>query len=493
MNSKRCAVLVAFAAIFALTSCSGVQDRCTVNCGGGGGGGGNATLNVTLSAIPLAPPPNTSILSFAVTINSVSLTPSGGGSVQNIPLNAATYTVDMTRLQSDSAFVGQLAASIPAGTYSAVTLGITSATITYCAATSGTPGCNTGSIAQFNSGASAPATSNFTITLAANQQTGLRVQLNLGNAITVNANTQAVTAVNFTAANVLTASTLPPSASTLSAGQLDYVEDVTGVVTAASASSVTVQTATRGSITSTITGSTLVSNSCVVLNTTCKPTVGQVVSIDATLNADGTSTMLEFDPLTSASVDLIEGIVTSESTSNTQFQMVANDYVPASSNSRISGLKLGDTVNVTLGNLASGFFIDDKGLPLTTSSFLGSNSATDIHTGQTVMVRVTAFTPRSGNTPASATTDAVVLRFTRFAAAATSAGGALQFSIGSLPPFFGITTQPLVQLGTGSPITYLDGYTGSGSITQGDNLGIRALYFGSGVNPSFSAAKVRKN
>jgi hypothetical protein len=202
--------------------------------------------------------------------------------------------------------------------------------------------------------------------------------------------------------------------------------------------------------------------------------------------------MLLFDPLTATSVDLIEGIVTSETTSSTQFQLVANDFVKANSNSLIGGLSLGDTVNVSLANLASGFFVDGKGLPLTSSNFSGSNSATDIHTGQTVMVRVTAFTPRSGSTPASATSDAVVLRFTRFAATASGAGSA-QFNIGSLPPFFGFTTQPLVQLGNGNPITYLDGYTSKGSITSGDHLGIRALYFGTNVAPSFSAAKIRKN
>lgn len=490
MNSKRWAVLVAIAAIFALTSCSGTKNHCVTNCGGGS----NGSLNLVLAAEPFTPPPNTSILSFAVTINSVSLTPAAGGSVVNIPLNASTYSVDLTRLQSDSVYLGQFINSVPAGTYNKVTVGITSAVVTYCAATSGTPGCNTGSIAQFTGTAGAPSTSNFSFTMGANQQAGLRVVINFANVLTVNPSTQAVTAMDLTAANVVTTATLAPPLSTLSTGQLDYLEDVTGVVTAASTSSVTIQT-TRGPITSVITGSTLVSPDCLITNRTnqaCAPAVGQVASVDATLNTDGTSTMLEYDPLSLSSVDLIEGIVTSESPSTTQFQIVANDFVKANSSSRIGGLNLGDTVNVTLANLISGFFVDSKGLPVTSSSFSGSNSATDIHTGQTVMVRVTAFTARAGNTPASATADAVALRFTRLAANANGAG-ASQFSIGSLPPFFGFTTQPLVQLGNGNPITYLDGYTSNGSITSGNHLGIRALYFGTNVSPSFSAAKIRMN
>ncbi len=494
MISKFRVTLVALAAIFALTSCSGVKTPCTVNCGGGGGG--TASLNLVLAAVPFTPPPNTSILSFAVVVNSVSLTPSTGGSDVTIPLNLTSgqpYSVDLTRLQSDSAFLGQFINSVPAATYNQLSLNL-SALVTYCAATSGTPGCNHGSIGQISKSFATPVTSNFSLTLAANQQAGLRVVVNFANALTVNSNTQAVTGVNLTATNVVTTASLPPAASTLSAGQLDYVEDVTGVVTAVSTTtpSVTVQTATRGAITSVVTGSTGHSDNCVVLNTSCQPTVGQVVSIDATLNTDGTSTMLYFDPLTLTSVDLIEGIVTSESATNSQFQMVVNDFIPAASGSVLSGLSLGDSVNVSLVNLVSGFFVDSRGLPVTATSFQGSNSATDIHTGQTVMVRVSAFTARSGNTPALASADAVVLRFTRLAATA-NAGGAPQFAITSLPPFFGITVNPIVQLGTGSPITYLDGYTSMGSITSGDNLGIRALYFGPTVAPAFTAAKIRHN
>lgn len=490
MNSKKWIGLVAVAAIFALTSCSGIKTPCTVNCGGGGGG--NASLNLTLAAVPLTPPPGTSILSFAVVINSVSLTPSGGGSDVSIPLNASSFGVDLTRLESDSAYLGQYISSVPAGTYNQLSVNL-SAVVTYCAATSGTPGCNSGSIAQISKSFATPTTSNFSLTLAANQQAGLRVLINFANAITVNSTTQAVTGVDLTAANVVTTATLPPALSTLSAGQLDYIEDVTGVVSAVSANSITVQTATRGLITSVITDSTIGSPNCVIGNQACTATVGQVASIDATLNSDGTSTMLEFDPLTTVSVDLIEGIVTTSNTSTTQFQIVTNDFVPATSNSIISpGLSLGDTINVTLAPGVLPFVVDSKGLPVVPTAFDGGTSATDILPGQTVLLRVAAFTARSGNTPASATVDALALRFTRVTGN-VSVPPAPNFSIQSLPPFFGQSAGSQVQFGTGSPTTYLDGYSSTGSITVNDNVSIRALYFGLSSTPSFTAAKVRKN
>src|SRR6266481_4426345 len=115
-------------AALSLAACSGPKTGtvCTTNCGGG-----DATVSFTLAAVPFTPPPGTSTLSFGLTLSSVQLTPSSG-SVVNIPLNAVTYAVDLTRLQSDSAFLGQALANVPAGTYNKVTVGVTSAVVTYC-------------------------------------------------------------------------------------------------------------------------------------------------------------------------------------------------------------------------------------------------------------------------------------------------------------------------------------------------------------------------
>jgi hypothetical protein len=489
MNPRKYLVFGVLAAVLSLSSCSGTHNQCVTNCNMGG----NASLNLTLAAIPFAPPPGTSILSFAVAINSVSLTPSSGGSVVNIPLNAANYSVDLTKLQSDSSFLGQDITNVPAGTYNKVTVGVTLAVVTSCTATSGTPGCNSGSVTQFTAGAAAPATSSFSLTLTEGQHAGLQVIFNLGNAVTMNATTQAVTGLNLAAANVLTAVPLPPAASTLSAGQFDYLEDVTGVVTAASASSVTVQTSTRGSITSVITGSTIGSPNCVIANAICSPAVGQIASIDAVLNSDGSSTMLEYDPISPTSVDVIEGVVSTVPSSSTQFQIVTNDLVLASSNSQIgSNLALGEPVRITYSG-TNPFVIDTKGLvPITNTPFNGSTSANDILPGQTVALRVTAFAAKNGATPASATVDFVVLRFTRVAGS-VSTSSPPTFGMQNLPLFFGQSVPNQVQLAATNPSTYLDGYATPNNIAVGDNVAVRALYFGVGATPSFTAAKVRKH
>jgi len=487
MNLKRSVVFVASVPILALISCSGVKKPCTVNCDGASG---NATLILTLAAVPLVPPPGMSILSFAVTLGAVSLTPSAGGSDVNVPLNSTSYVVDLTRLQSDSSFLGQSIASVPTGTYNRLSVNL-SAVVTYCTATSGTPGCNAGSVAQITKGFATPAAAAFSLTLSAHQTAGLRILINFTKALTANPITQAVTAVDLSAPDVVTTLALPPPASTLSSDQFDYVEDVTGLVTAASRSSVTLQTATRGAITFAITSTTIGSPNCVIQNTPCTPTVGQIASLDATLSSMGAFTLLEFDPLSTTSADLIEGIVTSQNTSNTQFHIVTNDFVPASKGSLVGGLSLGDPINVTLASGVLPFLIDSKGLPIVNTPFNGGTSATDILPGQTLALRVTGFTAKSGNSPASAQADVVVLRFTRVAGN-VSAAPSPNLSIQSLPAFFGQNAPAQVQFGNGSPITYLDGYSSIGGISTGDNVAIRALYFGS-TAPAFTAAKVRKN
>jgi len=492
MIRNKSLLLVLLLASFSLAACSGPL---TGNpCPGGNCGGGNATVSFTLAAVPFAPPPGTSILSFAVTVSGISLAPASGGSDVNIPLNAATYVVDLTRLQSDSAFLGQVLANVPAGTYNKITLGVTNAVVTYCTNLAGTIGCDTGSVASISKGAAVLTVSPFSLNLTASQLTAVQVQINFGNAVSISGTLpQVVSAVDLTAAKVLSAATLAPTPSTssLASGQLDFVDDVTGVVTAASATSVTVQTSTHGSIAALADSSSLALLNCVTTpGTACAPTVGQFASIDAALNSDGTFALLEFDPIAPTSSDWIEGIATSAPSSSTQFEIVTNDITRASTSSLIgASLGIGAPVKVTLNNVKP-FLVDNKGFPVTVSTFAGSTDATVIVPGQTVALHVTNFTAAGGAVEAAATVDTVVLRFTRVAGSVSTVASPI-LNLQSLPPFFGSALTYVVQLSTGSPSTNYDGAPDASGLT-GQNISIRALYFGPTVVPAFSAAKVRK-
>lgn len=496
-------LLVTLLGAFCISSCSHSSVACSGTCVNN-----NATLNVTMSAVPLTPPPGTSILSYGLTVTGIALSPTTGSDI-SIALNATTLVMDATRLQSDSAVLGQVRASVPAGTYNKVTLAISSASVTFCTQSNpGTPGCSNGSVATVvaNPRASTPASA-LSLTLAANEQAGLRLQLNMAQTLTING--QVVTALNLAPATatpvpVLSAVTLPPVKSSLASGQLDFVEDFTGIVTAISGSAVTLTTSQHGAITALANSTTSFSPNCLnagigtAEDLTCVKS-GQLASIDTVINADGTFTLLEYDPLEANASDWIEGTVTSVPASTTQFQIVANDMFLKAAGSIIgSNMLVGAPVNV---NLATGakFAVDTKGqnVPLADSAnFASSNDTSVLKPGQTVAVRVTSFTPAAGSTFAIATSDSIDLRFTRVSGSVALVAAPNSFSIQNLPPYFGTTTARIVQLNqivfpSGAATNY-DGITSASDLNVNDIVSIRALYFPTSATQPFSAAKVRK-
>jgi hypothetical protein len=422
----------------------------------------------------------------------------------NIPLNSTAFSVDLTRLQSDSAFLGA-SATVPAGSYTSVAVSISNPVVTFCTQTSGAIGCAASSVKTITGAAAAPviSTAPFPLTLSGSQQTGLAINLSIGNALTMNAS-QVITAVNLAATNVFTANSLPSKSTSLVAGQLDFAQDITGVVTAVNSptQSVTVKTSTRGSLTAAANSSTVFSPNCTFFNLSLNfsscVVQGQVVSLDMVLNSDGTFTLLEYDPLAPATGDWVEGILTSTPSSSTQFQLVANDLVLATANSLIgSALPLASPVNVTLvGNPQKPFVVDTKGLVVPANSFSGGADTSVLAPGQTVAAHVTAFTASSGSTLATASVDSLYLRFTRMTGAVASVAPPNTFSMQSFPPFLGLTTPITVQLSSGSPSTNFDGIVSSSNLTAGQTVSITALYFGPPVGTTstptpFSAAKVR--
>ena len=486
--------LLALTLSAALAGCSGLPQT-----GGGGGGTGNGSMLITMSANPLTPPASTSILSFAVTITGVALTPSSGNPV-NISLPGTTFVVDLTRLQSDSAFLGGVLNNVPAGTYTNVTLAVSSASVTYCVQLNpGVPGCASGTVATVTSAAAAPVAAK-SITVTANQTTALRLQADMTNALTINSSTQVVSAVNLGATNVFTLSTLPPTSSSLATNQLDFVEDFTGVVTAISGSSITITTSKHGAITTVANSSTFFSPTCALLgfshDITCVK-INQLASIDAALNSDGTFALLEYDTLAVTASDWIEGVVAADPFSSSQFEIVANDVFLAPSNSLIgTNLALSDPVTVNLANGAV-FNVDSKGLllPADATTFQNANDTSVLHPGQAVAVRVASFTAASGGTPAVVSADFVYLRFSRVSGSVFSNAPPNVFFIVRLAPFFGLTNQEQVQLNQAvapeTAPTNFEGVLDGTGLTVGQTASVRGLYFGPTSAIPFTVAKVR--
>lgn len=454
---------------------------------------------------PLA---GTSILSFKVTVTGVSLTPSTGKPV-NLTLNPTTPIIELTRLQSDSAFLGT--STVPSGNYTSATVSFTSPDIvlvnqTNVALTGGTPApCPVSPASPVTTCEFKPATSGtitltatpFPLTLTPNQQTGLSLDFNLNNAITM---TNGAVSVDFTQAKVLTAATLPRTGAPT--GALDLIEDFTGVITTISGNSVTVHSDTRGNITAVANSSTSFNidpTVCSAQNITCLA-ANKTVSIDASLNLDGTMTLLEADLLDNVSVlanklDAIEGTVTSVNAS--QISLVLSDKSVVSGNSLLTAASAGTVFVATLGATPT-FSVDTKGLSAVLASFNSIPFATlsNVFAGQTVRIQVLANpAPTSGlNSSVSVNTNSVALRFSRVTATvATQPAPFFSVSFATLPTFF---TGPLippnipVQISTQ---TNFDGVANVTALNVGDSVSVRALYIPNFPTSPFFAAKVRKD
>jgi hypothetical protein len=465
-----------------LSSCSGVTGgRCTVNCGGGN----NATVSVVLTATPPTPTSSLSVQAFTSTITGITLTDSSGTAVP-LSVNSSSYVAEFNRVTSDSTILAAKL-SVPAASYTQLQVFFSAPRVTFCTQTNpGVPGCAAGTVASVT-GAAGSATISTNLSFTASQQTGIVLNANLGNSLTLNG--QTIIAVNLGAASVFTAATLPPasSASDLGSGQLSHVDDVLGVVTSASGSTLTIHTTTRGNITATANSSTQYDcaantfSGCVQLN--------GVAIVDTILNTDGTFTLTFYEPVDSAAADIIEGVVTGVPNSVTnQFPIVVTDTVFASSNGILSGrVNLGDQVVVTL-TPGQNFSIFAKGLGLPIQSFTSSNSVSSILPGQTVAIPVSTFTAQSGVTPGAAGTTQITLRFTRVTGTMTSATLPI-FSGSTLPPFFGLANSQ--QFGTTTGRLSLDGASSVTSISNGSTFSTSALYIGSPSAPAFVSQTVR--
>jgi Domain of unknown function (DUF4382) len=491
-----CIFLVLVTVLFA-ESCSGLSKSAE----SGTDQVNNAAMVLTLRAAPMSAAANVNLLSFRTTVASISLTPATGGSV-NVGLNSEPYQVDLTRLQSDSTLLA-ISNSIPNGTYTNMVVSLSDSSVTYCVQTHGGSGCEQGSISTLSGVPVTPVitASPFPLTVSQGQAIGLAITIDIGKALTVNGQTQAITEINLGAANVLTAVSLPPASSSLSPGTLDFVEDVTGIVSSVNqpAQSVTIQTATKGSLTVVADPQTIVSPNCLAFNlgsTFSCVSQGQVASLDTVVKMDGSLTLLEYDPLAVQEGDWVEGLIDMPPSSSTQFQLVTNDFVAASNGSVIaSSLKLGDPIRITLTN-PKPFVVDSKGLVTASSTLSGSTDASVLSPGETLAVHVVSFTPATDTAIAAASVDFVYLRFTRVTGAVANSAPPNSLTIQSLPPFFGLTLPVTVQLSTVSPSTNFDGVGGASELVPGQAASIRALFFGPPTGPTptsspFTAAKVR--
>jgi len=205
--------------------------------------------------------------------------------------------------------------------------------------------------------------------------------------------------------------------------------------------------------------------------------------------------------------DFVEGTVYAVNTP-TQFAIAVTDKVQLATNSLIGGLNAGDLLTVNIP-APKPFLVDTKGLAVPAGSlglFRGQADTSAIHPGQAVAVNVTAFVAALGNTIAAATSDSVILRWSRLIAIPTGTSTSTVVDVNSVPSYFNITPASVfpTQVFSGTlgadGVTNLDGIPGTTANVNANPpvppVGLRVLYLENSSNSAqfpFMAAKIRQH
>ena len=452
-------------------------------CAALAGCGGNNQLgsqqqNSGNSSVVLAmtdtPPSLVSILSAQVTLTGATLAPG------NVSLFSGSTTVELTRLQTDIAYIAT-AANIPAGNYTAVTLTFANPSLTIENDTSNAIGtCTVGSIcAMVPTAPSLSATVPLTaFSIAANSATGLLIDVSLDNLLT------ASLGEDFSAGTTATPFT-PAGIGAPSVGAEDVVGQVGNINATSKTFTLTNATATYSLKVDNTSTFFFSASGCSTSGFACLQN-NQILSVDIGIQSDGSilARNILFEDADSSDTE-VEGMITSTNLGSQQFNIVIQTM-----SAPVSGLSIGQSITVQYSASPQTPFDVDlvhaDTLAMSTAGFLFAAPA-DLAVGQQVSIRRNS-TSAAGQIKA----DRVRLRSTRVTA--TVQGGSPNISLVSLPSLFsghgvtGITAQTSLSPPT---IYYEVGKTiNSSDIAISELISVRGPLFNVSGGRTLVAAKV---
>ncbi len=367
-NSKNLLNPVAkFASIFALAALIALAS----GCGGGGSGiASNPTPTPAAGAnsaqVRFGDAPADSVISFEVSVSSLSLTPAGGGAPVSVTV-PANNRIELTH--ASGKFEPFIAGNLPQGTFSAANLTLANSELTFLTST-GTPVHVNG-----------PASASITVPLSPNLTIGssplvLNIDVNVGASISTAAGV--VNGIAFTPSSF----NITAKAPGVAANQQDddgEIEDVQGTVTAVNGSSFTFKVGQTGSLMTFNTDGTTEFKDGV---TSVAGLLNQVVTVEGFTRADGSLFAKEVEGLENANGGEVEGLITS--ISGTTLTVNAQDGI----GNGFDDTKIGASFSVNIAGLnASKFRVKagngfGGGLPSAPFPF----DATTIHQGQRIEV-----------------------------------------------------------------------------------------------------------
>jgi hypothetical protein len=413
--------------------CVLVQCAALVACGGNNQYGSqpqnNGNSSVVL-AMTDTPPSNVSVLSAEVTLTGAALTPG------NISLFSGSTTVELTRLQTDIAYLAT-AANIPAGNFTAVTLTFANPMLTIENDTASAIGsCAVGSICTMAPTATANLSTTIPLTgftIASSGTTGLLIDVNLDNLLT------ATMGEDFSAGTTVTPFT-PGVIGAPPVGAEDVVGHVGNITASSNTFTLTNATATYSlKVDSTSTFIQFPNSACATLGFGCLQN-NQILSVDIGIQSDGSilARNILFEDADSSDTE-VEGMITSTNVGSQQFNIVIQTM-----SAPVSGLSIGQPITVQYSTSPQTPFDIDlvhaDNLQMSTAGFLFATPA-DLAVGQQVSIR-----RNSTLAPGIIKSDRVRLRSTRVTA--TVQVGLPNIFLSSLPSLFfghggitGITAQ----------------------------------------------------
>ena len=457
-----------------------VASAALASCGGrgvsSGGGGSTGTAPVVLTMTD-TPPTNVSLLSAEVTLTGATLGPG------NVSLFSGATTIELTRLQTDIAYISTTL--VPSGSYTSLALTFSNPMLTFendttspivAGVGSPTPTCAVGAICTIQSVAtnlSTTITLSPAMTVSATSGAGLLADVNLNNLLSATLGADfknGVTVSEFTPAST----GAPPVGA----------EDVVGHVTTTDAthSKFSLQNAV-GMVSLTVDNTTTFLNfpsgTCTTSSIACVQ-ANQILSVDISIRADGTPVARNvlFEDADSTDIE-VEGIITS--TGSLTFKMVT-----LAESTAITVLPIGtlSTVTYTITTPSDVDFIHADSTQVVTTGFPFSVSMpTDLIVGQQVQVRRN---PNSiGNT---INADRVRLRSSRVTGIFQSGTTSL-FSLNNLPSLFTSRGTLQIQVQTSNP-TICTGTVSCSTLAATHSDSARGPLFANSGSPTLVASKV---
>jgi uncharacterized protein DUF4382 len=461
-------------------------------CGSGTNQFGSQPQNNGNSSVVLvmtdAPPSNASILSAKVTLTGATLSPG------NVPLFSGSATVDLTRLQTDIAYIAT-ATNIPAGNYTSVTLTFANPSLTIENDTGNTIGtCTNANICTMAPTTTANLSTNVPLsnfTIAASSVTGLLIDENMETLLsaTLGADFSAGTTVT----SFLPGSIAPPPVGAPPVGAEDVVGHVQNLNPANNTFTLTNALASYSlKVTSASTFFQFPNSaSCLALTPSfaCLQN-NQILSVDIGIQSDGSiyARNILFEDADSSDIE-VEGVVTSTNLASQQF-----NFVVLNTSSSVAGLAIGMPATVQYSTSPQTpfdvDFIHADNLQITTSSFaLVFTGPADLVPGQEVSIR------RNSSSGSILLADRVRLRSSRVTATVQSVGSP-NIILTNLPSLFfghGGVTQIIAQTSAIPPTIY---YSISVPVNASTNIvnllvSVRGPMFNTGgTNRTLIASKV---